>query len=94
MTSSSPLSSLQVSLYEAGYVTLSSTKTQARQVAFLAEVVLSLSSLNTFFSERWQEDVARPGTRAELERLNRRLNIFCQENFCGKREDWSVVLHR
>lgn len=86
--------SCSVSLYEPGYITLDSKRTQARQVAFLAEVVLALSTLNTFLAERWEETVARPRSRAEQARLGRRVNIFCEENFCGKREDWSVALHR
>lgn len=83
-----------MSLYDAGYITLSSTKTQARQVAFLVLVKLSLTSLETFFMERWEERVERPGSRAEQERLERRLRTFCEENFCGKKEEWSVSVHR
>ena len=73
---------------------LDSTRTQARQVAFLAEVVLSLPALNTFMVERWEEAVVRPANKADQARLARRINIFCEENYCGKREDWSVATHR
>ena len=83
----------QVSLYEEGYITLDTARTQARQVAFLAEVGLALPALNIFM-ERWEEAVVRPTSRAEQDRLARRINIFCEENYCGKREDWSVALHR
>ena len=88
------ISSPQVSLYEAGYITLDTARTQARQVAFLAEVGLAISALNTFLGERWEEAVVRPTSKAEQARLARRINIFCEENYCGKREDWSVALHR
>ena len=80
-------------MYEAGYITLSSTKTQARQVAFLVLAELSLASLDTFFMDMWEERVERPVSRAEQERLERRLRTFCEESFCGKREDWTVSVH-
>ena len=83
-----------MSLYEAGYVTLSRANTEARQVAFLVSVRLSLASLAAFFKERWEEEVDRPSSRAEQSRLERRLKTFCEENYCGRTDDWTVSLHR
>ena len=86
-------SSSSVSLHEAGYVRLDTTRTQARQVAFLAEVVLARPDLNTFLGDRWEEAVVRPSSVTEEARLARRIKIFCEENYCGKRDDWTVALH-
>ena len=53
---------------------------------------LSEGSVAEYFEDRWQEKVARPASEAEQERLTRRLRMYAQEAWCGKRDEWTVSL--
>ena len=53
---------------------------------------LGEAGVGGYFEDRWQERVARPSSEAEQERLQRRLRMYADEVWCGKRDEWTVSL--
>ena len=53
---------------------------------------LAEASVGEYFEDRWQERVTRPSSEAEQERLTRRLRMYAEEIWCGKRDEWTVSL--
>ena len=53
---------------------------------------LSDGSVGGYFRDRWQEQVTRPRSEAELERLKRRLRMYAGEMWCGKKDEWTISL--
>lgn len=83
---------IKVDLYNPGYKTINRKDSQARQVAFQVEVVLSENSTAQYFEDRWQEKITRPKNDQEQERWIRRLKIYADEMWCGKRDEWNIRL--
>jgi len=63
----------------------------SRQVGFLVTLVLNPLPMFNYFKDRWgDETVRRPTSQFEADKLRRRATIYCEEIWCGRRDDWNI----
>ena len=63
----------------------------SRQVAFQVLVSLAPLPMFSFFNDRWGETIVRrPTTDFEMKKFKRRVSMYCEETWCGRKEDWLV----
>ena len=65
------------------------------QVGFRVDIVMNYDPLAEFFAERWSEnDVRRPSTDFDQKKLQRRLVMYSEEKWCGRRQDGDWIVRR
>ena len=63
----------------------------SRQVGFLVTLVFNPLPMFNYFKDRWgDETVRRPTSQFEAEKLRRRATIYCEEIWCGRKDDWNI----
>ena len=63
------------------------------QVGFKVSIVMHYTPMASFFAERWNEaEVRRPSTEFDLKKLQRRIVMYSEETWCGRKQygDWIV----
>ena len=65
----------------------------SRQVAFQVLVVIAPLPMFSFFNDRWGESIIRrPTSDFEMKKLKRRVSMYSEEIWCGRRDDWLVKI--
>jgi len=65
----------------------------SRQVAFQVLVVIAPLPMFSFFNDRWGESIIRrPTSDFEMKKLKRRVSMYSEETWCGRRDDWLVKI--
>ena len=63
------------------------------QVGFKVSIVMHYNPMAAFFAERWNDtEVRRPTSEFDLKKLQRRIVMYSEETWCGRRQygDWIV----
>jgi len=68
-------------------------KENSRHIVFKVEMTFHPLPMFHFFKERWAEEmVRRPQTEFEAKKLKRRLKLYAQDKWCGRKNDWNMKL--